>query len=147
MPLYLADSSIWIGRRRAGARYLQRLFLERLGRGQIATCVPVALEVLDGATDRKAYADDWLAVWQLLVWLPLSERTTGRALEVQSELADKSVGAHPRCAAEYLIAAYAEDAGPDVVLWHWDANLTAICEHTGQPHESEHERAYARGLD
>ncbi len=48
---------------------------------------------------------------------------------------------------DYLVAACAEEADEDVVLWHWDADLTAICGHTGQPHEPEHERARQHGLD
>ncbi len=146
MPLYLADSSIWIGRRRSGAEYLQRLFLERFRAGQIATCVPVALEVLTGPKHADAYVRDWVTLWEQLTWLPLRERATGRALEVQSSLACTVDGAQKLHPTDYLIAACAEDAGPEVVLWHWDEGLTAICEHTGQQHEPEHERATEHGL-
>lgn len=135
MTLFLADSSIWSGRRRDDSGDLQHLFVERLGRGEIATCVPVALEVLTAAVDGEAYVRDWMTVWGQLRWLPLRERATGRALEVQSELALATPGAQRRSVSEFLIAACAEDAGPDVVLWHWDDDLAAICEHTGQPHE------------
>jgi len=80
MTLYLADSSVWSGRRRPDAGDLPRLFVERLGRGEIATCVPVALEVLTAAEDGEAYVRDWMTIWGQLQWLPLRERATGRAL-------------------------------------------------------------------
>jgi predicted nucleic acid-binding protein len=146
VALYLADSSIWIGRQRPGAEYLQELFLERFRREEIATCVPVALEVLAGPRDTDAYVRDWVTLWEQLSWLPLRERATGRALEVQSSLACTEPGAHNLPASDYLIAACAEDAGREVVLWHWDDDLGSICEHTGQPHEPEHERALEHGL-
>jgi predicted nucleic acid-binding protein len=147
VPLYLADSSIWIGRRRPDAAYLQQLFIRRFEQGQLAACVPVALEVLVSPRDGAAYEADWAALWAPLRWLPLRERATRRALEVQRALARTTAGAHRRKAIDYLIAACAEDAGEDVVLWHWDADMTAICEHTGQPHEPEHERVAQHGLD
>ena len=48
MPLYLADSSIWIGARRHPTSYLPELLADRLRSDEIATCIPVALEVLVG---------------------------------------------------------------------------------------------------
>jgi predicted nucleic acid-binding protein len=147
MPLYLADSSIWIGARRSGQSYLAKLLQDRTARGDVATCIPVALEVLVGPADADAYEHDWTTIWVPLDWLPLREKATRRALEVQRGLAKMTAGAHRRRPIDYLVAACAEDAGEDVVLWHWDADLTAICEHTGQPHEPEHERAREHGLD
>ncbi|MGH3078910.1 MAG: hypothetical protein ACRDPZ_12105 [Gaiellaceae bacterium] len=135
MTLYLADSSVWSGRRRSDAGDLPRRFVDRLRRSEIATCVPVAIEVLTGPADGEAYVRDWTRLWGQLHWLPLRERATGRALEVQSELALAAPGAHRHSLSHFLIAACAEDAGPEVVLWHWDPDLAAICEHTGQPHE------------
>jgi len=135
MTLYLADSSVWIGRRRPDAGELSRVFVDRLRRSEVATCVPVAIEVLTGPPDGEAYVRDWTRLWSQLHWLPLRERATGRALEVQSELALAAPGGHRRSLAQFLIAACAEDAGAGVVLWHWDPDLAAICEHTGQPHE------------
>ena len=38
---------------------------------------------------------------------------------------------------DYVIAATAELAGPDVVLWAFDRDMGVICEHTGQPCELE----------
>jgi predicted nucleic acid-binding protein len=146
VALYLADSSVWIGRRRPGAAYLQELFIRRFEEGRLATCVPVALEVLVGPPDASSYEADWGALWEPLAWLPLRERATRRALDVQRALAGTTAGAHRRRAIDYLVAACAEDAGDDVILWHWDSDLTAICEHTGQLHEPEHDRAREHGL-
>jgi predicted nucleic acid-binding protein len=142
MALYLADSSVWIGRRRPGAGDLPQRFLDRIRRGEIATCVPVALEVLVGAPDAVSYERDWDTVWKALFWLPLGQRAMRRALDVQRELACPGSGGHRRVAVSYLIAACAEDAGPDVVLWHADDDLAVICRHTGQPHEWEQERVH-----
>lgn len=146
MPLYLADSSIWIGRRRPGAEYLDELFNDRYEDGEIATCVPIALEVLVGPPDAAAYDQDWEMVWKPLAWLPLREQASDRALQVQRELAHTTAGAHRRRPIDYLIAACAEEAEGEVVLWHWDSDLTIICEHTGQAHEPEHARARERGI-
>lgn len=136
MSLYLADSSIWVSRRRPGAEQLQRRFLDRFRRGEIATCVPVALEVLAASTDAAAYERDWDTVWEALFWLPLGERGTRRALEVQRGLTAAD-GGHACSPVAFLIAACAEDAGEPVVLWHCDPDLSVICEHTGQRHELE----------
>src|SRR5438093_1239368 len=98
--------------------------------------------------DREAaYDQDWEIVWKPLVWLPLREQATERALQVQRELAHTTAGAHRRRPIDYLIAACAEEAATDVVLWHWDSDLTIICEHTGQPHEPEHARAREHGIN
>ena len=137
MPLYLVDSSIWIRRARPGAEELDARFRERYARGEIATCVPVALEVLVGPKDGAAYDADFDAIWAPLTWLPLRERAVERALVVQHQLAHIVPGGHRRRPTDFLVAACAEDAGGEVVLWHWDLDLTVICEHTGQAHEPE----------
>ena len=137
MTLYLADTSIWVRRTRPGAEELDERFRERYARGEIATCVPVALEVLVGPKDGAAYDADFANVWAPLTWLPLGEHAVERALVVQRELAHTNPGAHRRRPGDFLVAACAEAAGADVVLWHWDHDLAVICAHTGQPHESE----------
>ena len=137
MPLYLADSSIWIRRTRPGAEELDSRFRERYARGEIATCVPVALEVLVGPRDGVAYDTDFNTIWSPLEWLPLREHAVERALLVQRELAHARPGGHRRRPSDFLVAACAEDAGSDVVLWHWDRDLAVICGHTGQAQEAE----------
>jgi predicted nucleic acid-binding protein len=69
--------------------------------------------------------------------VPLDDASTERALAVQRELAQESNGNHRRPAIDFLIAAAAEAAGPEVVLWCFDRDLKAICDHTGQPYEAE----------
>lgn len=44
---------------------------------------------------------------------------------------------HRRPAVDYLIAAAAELAGDDIVLWFFGKDLRVLCEHTGQPFEAE----------
>lgn len=145
MPLYLTDSSIWIGARKHPGTYLPRLLVDRLSGDEIATCVPIALEVLTGPPSAAELDSDWNAVWRHLHWLPLGEETADRALDLLRSLAHTTEGAHRRRPIDYLIAACAE-AADDVVLWHWDEDITAICEFAGIPHEPEHERARANGL-
>jgi predicted nucleic acid-binding protein len=60
-----------------------------------------------------------------------------RALEIQRALAGTTHGAHRVPAIDYLVAAVAESAGSDVVVWHVDSDLARVCEFVGQPHEFE----------
>ena len=136
MPYYLADSSIWGwadgGRRPDIAAKLGA----RIERDEIATCAPVVLEVLHRARTAADYDAHFDAVFSPLHWVTLAEAATERALAIQRELAG-SEGNHRRPAVDLMIAAAAELAGDDVVLWFFDRDLRVICEHTGQPFEAE----------
>ena len=145
MPLYLADSSIWIGARRRRDSYLSDLLAERLEGGELATCAPVALEVLVGSPDGEELERDW-EIWGPLTWLPVTSQAAERSIELMRGLARTTRGAHRRRPLDYLLAACAEEAGDEVVLWHWDRDLSAICDFARIPHEAEHERARAHGL-
>jgi predicted nucleic acid-binding protein len=145
VPVYLVDSSIWIGARKHPGTYLARLLVDRLAADAIATCVPVALEVLTGPSSGAALDSDWNNVWRHLRWVPVSEPSTIRSVELLRELAHTTDGNHRRRPIDYLIAACVE-AAEGVVLWHWDNDLTVICEHAGIAHEPEHSRAAANGL-
>lgn len=81
-----------------------------------------------------------------LQWLPMSAAAARRSVNLMRELARTTRGAHRRRPIYYLVVACAEAAGEDVVLWHWDRDLSAICDFAGIPHESEHDRARAAGL-
>jgi predicted nucleic acid-binding protein len=145
VPTYLADSSIWIAARRRRDTYLPRLLADRLARDELATCVPVALEVLTSPPSGAELDRDWHAVWEHLRWLEVGEATMARALDLLRRLAHTTDGAHRRRPIDYVIAACAESA-VGVILWHWDADLTAICDFAGIAHEPEHERAKAQGV-
>ena len=148
MPLYLADSSIWIGAKRWPRTYLPSLLAERLAADEIATCTPVALEVLTGAPSAAEVEKDWQMVWEHLRWLPVGNETMERSLALLRDLARTTAGAHRRRPTDYVVAACAEAAGEaDVALWHWDRDLTVICEHAGIAHEPEHGRAQANGIN
>ncbi len=147
MPLYLTDSSIWIGAKRWPQSYLPRLLAERVQADEIATCVPVALEVLTGPPTGAALDQDWQAIWQHMRWLPVGEIEMQRSLELLRELAHTTPGAHRRRPIDYIVAACCEAAGTDVLLWHWDRDLTVICDHAGIGHESEHDRAKDNGIN
>jgi predicted nucleic acid-binding protein len=145
MPHYLTDSSIWIGARRNPGTYLPRLLVDRLTDDEIATCIPIALEVLAGPSSARELDQDWHAVWRHLRWLPMPESVTERALELLRSLGRTTDGAQRRRPVDYLVAACAETV-PDVVVWHWDRDLVAICEHAGIAHEAEHGRARDAGI-
>ena len=150
MPLYLTDASIWIGARNRPGTYLPRALAERLRRDEIAVCVPTALEVLTGPQTGAEVDAQWDALWARLRWLPIGNDELERALDLLRSLAHTTAGAHRRRPIDYLVAACAaaaRAAGDDIVLWHWDADLTVICDHAGIPHEAEHERAKEHGIN
>ena len=144
--LYLADSSIWIGARRRHAPYLSELLAQRLEADEIAICTPVALEVLTGPATGDELDQDWDTTWRHVHWLPVTDEIMERALDLLLELAHTTAGAHRRRPTDYIVAACAEAAGDEVMLWHWDRDLTAICDHAGIPHEPERGRPMARGI-
>ena len=146
MPRYLTDSSIWIGARRWPDSYLPRLLAERIAADEVATCIPIALEVLVGPPDGHALRADWDAVWGNLTWLPVGEAVCERALELLRELAETTAGAHRRRPIGYLVASCAE-ASNSAILWHWDKDLTHICDHAGIAQEPEHDRAKSHKIN
>ncbi len=145
--LYLTDSSIWIAARRQSATYLTELLAQRLEADEIATCTTVALEVLTGPATAHELNQDWDTTWRHLYWLPVTDEVMERSLDLLLTLADTMTGAHRRRPTDYIVAACAEAAGKDVVLWHWDRDLTAICDYARIPHEAEHERAKERDVN
>ena len=137
MPSYLADTSIWAWANRKARPDLNEKLAERLERGEVCTCTPVALEVMHRAETSAQYEEIYRSLLEPLDWLPLTEQVGWRAIEVQRELASTSHGNHRRPAVDYLIAATAEAAAPGVVLWFFDKDLRVIGEHTGQAVEAE----------
>ena len=136
MPRYLADTSIWAWAEKVERPDIRERLAERYGAGEIVTCVPVVLGACT-APGRDPYEQRFDALFAPLERLPLMDASAERALEVQRELAGASEGSHRRPAIDFLIAAVAEAAGPDIVLWCFDRDLRVICEHTGQPCEPE----------
>ncbi len=137
MTLYLADTSVWSwahGGRRPD-------ITERLAtigeRDELATCVPVVLEAQHRARTGDEYESLLAASFETLHWLPTGRPELARAFDVQRSLAHAGHGYHRRPSLDYIIAATAELAGPDVVLWAFDRDMGVICEHTGQPCELE----------
>jgi predicted nucleic acid-binding protein len=137
VPLYLADSSIWAWANKRSRPDITEKLADRLERGEIATCVPVALEVMHRAETGEQYEELFDGLLGALRWLDLDERTSRRALAIQRALAGHSHGNHRRPAADYLIAAIGELAQDDVITWFFDRDLRVICEHTGQHFEAE----------
>ena len=137
MPRYLADTTIWAWAGKRTRLDIRRKLAERFARNEVVTCPPVVLEALHkperGADYEAAYIQDV----DPIDWLPLESAMGERATELQRQMARGSDGNHRRPAIDYLIAAVAEAAGSDYVLWHFDKDLRVICEHTGQPHEAE----------
>lgn len=137
MTRYLADSSIW-GWANSGDRPdIQAKLADRFQAGEVVTCAPVVLEVMHRARTGGDYQRVFGELFEPLDWLALSSDVALRAVEVQRGLAGATDGNHLRPAIDYLIAASAERAGSEVVLWCFDRDLEIICGHTGQPCEPE----------
>jgi predicted nucleic acid-binding protein len=141
MSRYLADASLWA---RAKITEPTRTKLAtRVASGDVVATAPVALEVLHGARNGEEYEELFGRAFAPLEWLPFDQAAAMRALEIQRGLAGTTHGAHRIPAIDYLVAAIAESAGSDVVVWHADRDLARLCEFVGQPHE--HERLRRRG--
>ena len=137
MPRFLADSSIW-GWANSGRRPdIAEKLAERFEHDEIVSCPPVVLEVLHRARDGDEYEELFAALFAPIARVPLGESQSERAMEVQGQLAQGTDGNHLRPAVDFLIAAAAEAAGQDVVLWFFDRDLRVICQHTGQSYEAE----------
>jgi len=137
VPRYLADTSIWAWAQKAERPDIRERLAQRYEAGEIVTCVPVALEAMYRLETGAQYRQRFDELFAPLDRLPLEKASVERALEVQRELAEESDGSHRRPSIDFLIAAAAEAAGPEIVLWCFDRDLRAICEHTGQPCEAE----------
>ena len=137
MPVYLADTSIWAWVDKDPSSALARKLAERLARDEIATCPVVVLESMHRARDGEAYERMLARRFALVRSFPITPHAGDRAMEVQRALAAGTHGNHCRPAADFLIAAAAEEAGGDVILWFFDKDLRVICDHTGQPYEAE----------
>jgi predicted nucleic acid-binding protein len=134
---YLADSSIWAWANKRTRPDITAKLAERLERDEVATCVPVALEVMHRAESGAEYERLFTGLLEPLRWLPLTSDAGERALQVQRQLAGRFHGHHRRPVADLLIGAVGELAGDDVVTWFFDRDLRVICEHTGQAFEAE----------
>ena len=137
MARYLADSSIWAWAYKTKRPDIRRKLADRFEDGLVVTCVPVILESMHRPETSARYHERFGQLFAALERLPLEDSAVERALEVQRQLAEKTDGNHRRPAVDFLIAAAAEAAGPDVTLWCFDRDLRVICEHTGQPFEAE----------
>lgn len=137
MPRYLADTSIWAWSQKASRPDIREKLADRYEAGEVVTCVPVILESMHRPETAAQYARRFADLFAPLERLPLDNESGERALEVQSGLAAKPDGNHRRPAIDFLIAAAAEAAGPEVVLWCFDRDLRVICDYTGQPCEAE----------
>lgn len=137
MTRYLADSSIWAWASKGSRPDIRARLASRYEAGEVVSCVPVVLEVMHGPQTAVDFRDRYEAIFEPLESLPLDDRIAERALGVQRELAAQTDGNHRRPATDFLIAAIAEAAGPEMILWFFDRDLEVICEHTGQPYEAE----------
>jgi len=137
VPRYLADTSIWAWAQKAERPDIREKLAGRYEAGEVVTCVPIVLEAMHRPETSAQYKERFEALFAPLERLPLDGSSVERALEVQRALAAESDGSHRRPAIDFLIAAAAEAAGSDVVLWCFDRDLKVICEHTGQPCEPE----------
>lgn len=133
MASFLADTSVWSWGYDGGRDDIRERLSERVERDELATCLPVVLEFQHRARTGAEYDELYAAAFATVRWVRTGEPTLRRAVEVQRELAHAGNGYHRRPAMDFVIAATAELAGPDVVLWAFDRDMREICEHTGQP--------------
>lgn len=126
MPTFLADKSALT--RRETRPEAREVLEPLLVAGEIATCGIVDLELLYSARDRPTYR----ALVEALRGMPrapVDDEVIGRALEVQSMLAERSQ--HRAVSLpDLLVAACAERAG--LAILHYDADFERIAELTGQ---------------
>jgi predicted nucleic acid-binding protein len=133
--IFLADTTVWAWAKRDDA--IRNKLADRVTDGDVFTCVPIALEVLHSARTGTEYDEDLTETLGPLEWIPMSEAAGLRALEVQRALAHTTHGAHRIPAVDFLIAALAEKAERETVLWHVDRDLGRICTFVGQAQEYE----------
>ena len=137
MPLYLADTSVWAWANKKIRPDITAKLARRFERDEVATCVPVVLEALHRASTGFEYEALFNGLFARIRWLPLADGAAERAVQVQREMAQIAHGNHLRPAVDFLVAAIAEAAGGEIILWFFDKDLRIICEHTGQPCEEE----------
>ena len=137
MPLFLADTSIWAWANKGSRPDIAEKLAARFERGEVAACAPVVLEVMHRANGGAEYDAVYAELFTPLDWLPLTDDVAQRAVQVRRELAQTTHGAHLRPAIDFLVAAIAEAAGGDVILWAFDKDLRIIAERTGQAYEGE----------
>ena len=126
MARFLADTSAWHRSGRVADRWEALLDDD-----EIATCTPVALELLysaRGPVDYRLLAGDLEA----LPWLVGDARSERAARVTQASLVERSQhrGSTP---VDLLVAALASANG--LVLLHYDRHFDAIARVTGQPTE------------
>ncbi|MDO3649294.1 PIN domain nuclease [Nocardia mangyaensis] len=95
----------------------------------VAACHLTALEIGYSARSAADYASK-IGLQKSLVWLPVTEESMDRALEVQGLLVER--GAHRLPIPDLIIAATAEVHGATIM--HVDSDYETIAEVTGQPH-------------
>ncbi|WP_026922872.1 PIN domain nuclease [Glycomyces arizonensis] len=127
--IYLLDTSAWVHRilNETVRRRVDELWLA----GRVATCHMVVAEVLNNAQDKRSYK----SLQRSLIaarWLPVTEASMDRALEVHTALAEKAQHRHFSLP-DLFIAATAELAG--ATMLHYDSDYDRIAAVTGQPTE------------
>jgi predicted nucleic acid-binding protein len=124
---YLADKSALV---RFDHPRLDARWLVSMQDGAIGTCDIVDLEVLYSARSLADY-EITLLRRSSLPSVPITPDVTGRAIEVQHDLA--RTGHHRVPIPDLLVAAAAESGGLTVL--HYDRDYEVIAGVTGQPHE------------
>ncbi len=123
---YLIDSSALARSRESAVAAVTEPLIEA---GEVATCSVLDFEALYSARNHNEFKQIAELRRIRFEYLPLDERETNRALEVQAELSERGrlreVGL-----ADLLIAAVAERNR--LTLLHYDADFETIAEITGQ---------------
>lgn len=126
MTLFLVDKSAFEQQRHSSEAdaTLRALAVEN----RLAVCEIIALELLYSTRGPADYEERWLRL-RSLVWLPVDAAVSGRALDLQRELARR--GQHRRRIPDLLIAATA--LVHDATVLHYDKDFDLIASITGLP--------------
>jgi predicted nucleic acid-binding protein len=122
--LVLPDTSVWVEFSRRGARGRSATLAELLGAGEVATCGPVAAELLVGA--RGEVAD---RMWTTLSSLPWAQLDQAAWHEVGAAAGRLRRSGQTLALTDLAIAVAAQRAG--FALWSFDSDferITAVLE-------------------
>ncbi|MGH3066905.1 MAG: PIN domain-containing protein [Gaiellaceae bacterium] len=125
----LADTSAWTTSARDPD--LRRAFDRAVADRDVATCHPVAFELLHGARNAVEFSTIRTGL-ERLRQCPVGRREWDRAFDVYEMLALQG-GLHHRRVKHFDLLIAAAAASSELTLLHYDSDFDVIAEITGQP--------------
>jgi hypothetical protein len=124
--LVLPDTSVWVEFSRHGARGRAAALAQLLDEGDVATCGPVAAELIAGADVEIAER-----IWETLVSLPWAELDAAGWREVGTTAGRLRRDGRTLPLTDLVIAVAAAHA--DYALWTFDTDFERIRDVLGEP--------------